>query len=158
MPAPQKIIPSYSTAVSGNTAPITPSRELAIISAAKEIHSEEWIHKTIQYLDDCRHHKTRTNMFSSLQPTNYDEAPPFKCLLTYKWFLAVYIRDVWSRLPFLLAETTSVFGSILKIDSTKKICRKLQGADAMWATNVGNERGEILITVLTEALRHLPMG
>ena len=58
------------------------------------------------------------------------------------------------RLPFLLAETTSVFGSIIKIDSTKKICRKLQGADAntaMWATKVGNKRGEILITVLTQS-------
>ena len=52
----------------------------------------------------------------------------------------------------LLAAATSKHGSILKIDSTKKICNKLQGADAnsaSWATNVGNERGEILISVLT---------
>ena len=49
---------------------------------------------------------------------------------------------------------TSTFGRIIKIDSTKKICRKLQGTSAnmaVWATNVGNERGEVLITVLTES-------
>ena len=61
---------------------------------------------------------------------------------------------MWSRLPALLAASTSIFGSILKIDSTKKICKKLQGAaanTASWATNVSNERGEVLISILTES-------
>ena len=34
-----------------------------------------------------------------------------------------------------------------------KVCRKLQGkgaGSASWCTNVGNERGEVLISVLTE--------
>ena len=52
----------------------------------------------------------------------------------------------------------------MKIDGTKKICKKLQGTvagSAGWATNVGNEKGEILISILTasegeEAL--LPMA
>ena len=42
----------------------------------------------------------------------------------------------------------------MKIDSTKKICKKLQGAaanTASWATNVSNERGEVLISILTES-------
>jgi hypothetical protein len=54
----------------------------------------------------------------------------------------------------LLAAATSTHGSILKIDSTKKICKKLQGSDAnsaSWTTNVGNERGEILMSVLTSS-------
>ena len=66
----------------------------------------------------------------------------------------MYVRDVWGRLPALLAAATSIYGSILKIDSTKKICKKLQGHSAntaSWATNVGNERGEVLISVLTES-------
>ena len=66
--------------------------------------------------------------------------------------MAAYVRDVWSRLPALLAAATSVYGSVLKIDSTKKVCKKLQRAAAnmaSWATNVGNERGEIVISVLT---------
>ena len=67
--------------------------------------------------------------------------------------MSVYMRDVWSRLPELLAATTSIYGNILKVDSTKKVC-KLQGAaadSAQWATNVGNERGEIVTSVLTES-------
>lgn len=38
------------------------------------------------------------------------------------------------------------------MDSTKKVCRKLQGSGAgtaAWATSVGNERGEIVQCVLT---------
>lgn len=76
------------------------------------------------------------------------------------------MRNVWERLPQLLAAATSVYGSVLKIDSTKKICKKLQGAaagTATWATNVGNERGEVVISVLTEsednvALRQMACG
>ena len=66
----------------------------------------------------------------------------------------MYTRDVWTRLPQLLATATSVYGNTLKIDSTKKVCKKLQGAaagTATWVTNVGNERGEILISVVTES-------
>lgn len=68
--------------------------------------------------------------------------------------MSVHVRDVWQRLPELLAAATSVHGVILKIDSTKKICKKLLGSaskTANWATNVGNERGEIVISVLTES-------
>lgn len=66
----------------------------------------------------------------------------------------MYVRDVWSRLPQLLAAATSVYGRILKIDSTKKVCKKLQGTaanTANWTTNIGNERGEVVVTILTES-------
>ena len=59
-----------------------------------------------------------------------------------------YCMHLPYRLPFLLAAATSVFGTILKIDSTKKVCRKLQGSaagTASWATNVGNEKGEVVL-------------
>ena len=39
-------------------------------------------------------------------------------------------------------------------DSTKKICRKLAGAavgTATWQTNVGNEKGEVLLSVVTDS-------
>ena len=64
----------------------------------------------------------------------------------------MYTRDVMRRLPELLAAATSVYGDVLKIDSTKKICKKLRGASARtatWVTNVGNERGEVLVSVVT---------
>ena len=57
--------------------------------------------------------------------------------------------------PEHLAATTSVYGNILKVgDSTKKVCKKLQGAaagSAQWVTNMGNERGEVVTSVLTES-------
>ena len=71
-----------------------------------------------------------------------------------RWFMSVYARDILSRLPQLLATCTGVFGSVLKIDSTKKVCGKLQGiaaGSASWCTNISNERGEVLISVLTES-------
>ena len=53
------------------------------------------------------------------------------CLNSYRWFLAAYVCNVWERLPQLLAAATSVYGSVLKIDSTKKICiKKLQAGTA----------------------------
>jgi len=58
------------------------------------------------------------------------------------------------RLPQLLATATSVYSSVLKIDSTKKVCKKLHGTaagTATWVTNVGNERGEVLISVVTDS-------
>ena len=102
----------------------------------------------------------------SLPPPTYEQPAPFPSFPTPKCFLAVYVRNVWSRRDALLAEATSVHGSILKIDSTKKITKKLQGAaagSAMWMTNVGNERGEILVSVLTSpesttALKPLATG
>ena len=72
----------------------------------------------------------------------------------YSWFLKVYAKDILRRLPHILATCTAVVGNVLKIDSTEKVCRKLQGrgaGTASWCTNGGNERGEILTSVLTES-------
>ena len=66
----------------------------------------------------------------------------------------VYTRDILSRLPQLFATCTAIFDSVLKTGSTKKVCRNLQGnvaGSASWYTNVGNERGEVLISVFTES-------
>jgi hypothetical protein len=145
-----------------------------------EVHSEEWLRRQLCYLQDCQRHRITCTNFLQPVPT-YLEAcsfPPFPTerypavsqfyysILLCRWFLAAYIREVWSRLPALLAASTSIYGSILKIDGTKKICRKLQGAaakTASWATNVGNERGEVLISILTasegvEALQPFATG
>jgi prophage antirepressor-like protein len=39
----------------------------------------------------------------------------------YGWLLVVYCHDILSRLEDVKARVTSVFGSILKMDSTKKV-------------------------------------
>ncbi|XP_059384593.1 uncharacterized protein LOC132118638 [Carassius carassius] len=66
------------------------------------------------------------------------------------------------RKAFLIAEADNIedyrtqimstFGKVLKYDSTKKICKKLSGdgkGTAEWCTNVANELGQILMSVLT---------
>lgn len=131
----------------------------AVFNDVWELHSEEWMRRTIMYLDDCkRHKKTQSDM--NLPARSYENVPTLKSPPTQKWFLATYVRDVWSRLPILKSSATSIYGSILKIDSTKKITKKLQGKcaySASWCTNVGNERGEILLSLLTtsESLSNL---
>ena len=149
--------------------------------------------KQLSYLGDCERHRYNdvqcaddvtfvTNQRRGCQQlrttaTRYEEATPFPNFPGPKWFLAVYIRDVWSRLHELKAAVTSAFGSILKVDSTKKVCsymcmtintrympffisispqvvKKLQGAaagSATWVTNVGNEHGEVLMSVVTQS-------
>lgn len=76
-----------------------------------------------------------------------------KTLPSARWLLSSYVRDVWSRLQSLVPAVTCIYGCILKIDSTKEVCKKLQSLDAKsasWATNVGNERREIVQCVITE--------
>ena len=91
-------------------------------------------------------------MAFNLEVPQYQPPSPFPKFPGEKWLLAVYVKYVWSRLPALLAQATSIYGRVLKIDSTKKVCKKLQGEaanSASWATNVGNEQGEIVQSVLT---------
>lgn len=42
------------------------------------------------------------------------------------WLLTVYSHDVLSRLDEVKARVTSIFGSILKMDSTKKVSFHLE--------------------------------
>ncbi|XP_048576244.1 uncharacterized protein LOC125557577 [Nematostella vectensis] len=57
-----------------------------------------------------------------------------------------------NRMDQIKASITSTFRTILKMDSTKKIVKKLSGhsaGTAAWCTNIGNENGHVLISVLT---------
>ena len=123
----------------------------ALCNNLQELHSDEWLRKQLCYLTDCQRYRSGLQKMGISAP-QYLPAAPVPRFPTPKWFLAVYVRDVWSRLPSLLAQVTSTFGAVLKVDSTKKVVKKLQGAaadTANWATSVGNERGEIVMSVLT---------
>nr|XP_029513434.1 uncharacterized protein LOC115127957 isoform X1 [Oncorhynchus nerka]XP_029513435.1 uncharacterized protein LOC115127957 isoform X1 [Oncorhynchus nerka] len=76
--------------------------------------------------------------------------PPFLDVPSAQWLLTVHGYDVLFQLEDFKARVTSIFGSILKMDSTKKVTKKLAGT-AAWATNVVNEYGQVLITVLTDS-------
>ncbi len=123
----------------------------------EEMHSEAWLRKLLLYLTDCEQHKSnvREGIMRTFLPSGsqqYLPPPPYPGTHTYKWLLACYTQDVLARLEEVKGQITSVYGSILKIDSTKKITKKLSGeaaGTAAWATNVGNEYGQVLMSVMT---------
>ncbi|KAI7800442.1 hypothetical protein IRJ41_003392 [Triplophysa rosa] len=118
--------------------------------ALEEIHSEEWARRTIDYLTDCELHKKRCALTQS--EVVYEQPPPFCPLPLAQWFETAHANEILSHLDELKGVVTSTYGSILKLDSTKKITKKLAGgiADtATWMTNIVNEFGQVLNCVLT---------
>ncbi|XP_029700904.1 uncharacterized protein [Takifugu rubripes] len=123
----------------------SPSR---IILQLKENHSEEWLQRVARYTAQCAAFMDASRL---LQP-HFQEPPVSAVLPSYKWLLVVYSQDILNRLEDIKAKITSVYGCILKMDSTKTITKKLSGTatgTAQWLTSVGNEMGQVLISVLT---------
>lgn len=116
----------------------------------REQHSEDWLCRSAAYLSVCRkfvNNPLLSDFRAVLPPAYQDLARP-------KWLLSVFVKDVFSRLDEVKAKVTSTYGSVLKLDSTKKVTKKLAGfaaGTAAWATNVSNEFGQVLLTVLTAA-------
>ncbi|KAJ8370906.1 hypothetical protein SKAU_G00109340 [Synaphobranchus kaupii] len=131
-------------------------RERALGNSATELytklcegHSEAWMRRSMQYLGECKHFLATGSERRAFPPPT-----PMPPVPTPVWLLNVYCYDVLSRLDEVKARVTSTFGSILKMDSTKKVTKKLAGFTAdteAWVTNVGNEFGQVLISVLTSA-------
>ena len=116
-----------------------------------EQHSEQWLACTIHYLNDCKYFRDACSSGLITSP-KFEEPPEYIPVPTYKWFLTAYAQDILPRMEEIKSGITSIFGSILKMDSTKKIVKKLAGhsaGTAAWATNVANERGQVLMSVLT---------
>ncbi|XP_051251506.1 uncharacterized protein LOC127360984 isoform X2 [Dicentrarchus labrax] len=87
-------------------------------------------------------------------PLAASSLPTMHPVPTVLWLINVYVRDALTRLDETRARVTSIFGDLLKMDSTKKITKKLAGGaagTAAWVTNVGNEYGQVLMSVLTAA-------
>ncbi|XP_016328244.1 uncharacterized protein LOC107677738 [Sinocyclocheilus anshuiensis] len=83
-----------------------------------EQHSEDWMERTLQYLSACDRFQSTTNTRPITPP------PPMLPVPTAKWLLSVHAEDVRSQYSELKARITSVFGSILKMDSTKQVAKK----------------------------------
>ncbi|KAK3720982.1 hypothetical protein QZH41_018539, partial [Actinostola sp. cb2023] len=116
-----------------------------------EEHSEKYMQRTAQYLTECKYFATasRSGLIGTI---DIQEPPQFVPVPKYRWLLTVYAQDIMARIDYIKASITSIFGRVLKMDSTKKIVKKLAGSSAgtaSWATNVGNERGQVLMSVLT---------
>ncbi|CAL8340966.1 unnamed protein product [Boreogadus saida] len=69
-----------------------------------------------------------------------------------QWFETVHSNDILSHLDEMKGVITFTYGRILKMDSTKKITKNLAGGigdSAAWMSNIGNEFGQVLNSVLT---------
>ncbi|XP_030196810.1 uncharacterized protein LOC115531596 [Gadus morhua] len=114
-----------------------------------EQHSRDWMQRSISYLSVLR--KLRGPGAARKDDVSL---PTFVKVPGLTWFGRVYVLEAMTRLDETKARVTSIFGDILKMDSTKKIAKKLAGAaagSAAWMTNVGNEYGQVLVSVLTSA-------
>lgn len=85
-----------------------------------ESHSESWMRSCIRYLGECEQFLA---LSTGRQFTYPPEMPPVPSPV---WLLTVYSHDVLSRLDEVKARVTSIFGSILKMDSTKKVSFHLE--------------------------------
>ncbi|CAM4535419.1 unnamed protein product [Leuciscus chuanchicus] len=107
-----------------------------------EAHTEAWMRRSIHYLSVMEPFTSRGVVRRCTPPPKPPPVPQ------YVWLLLVYCHDILSRLDDVKARVTSIFGTVLKMDSTKKVTRKLAGTAAQtaaWATNVGNEHGQVLM-------------
>ncbi|XP_031423253.1 uncharacterized protein LOC116220492 isoform X2 [Clupea harengus] len=113
-----------------------------------ESHTEEWLHRVAMYTTECVDFLQRPELL----PVAFPKPPEPAVVPSCKWLLSFYRQDILTRLEDIQARITSTHGTILKMDSTKKITRKLAGTaegTALCLTSVGNEYGQILISVLT---------
>lgn len=83
----------------------------------KENHSEEWLQRLARYLGECADFMDRPSLF----PVTCQEPPQPVAVPTNRWLMTIYAKDIMSRMDHIKARITSVFGSILKMDSTKKV-------------------------------------
>uniref|UniRef100_A0AAV2J8M9 DUF6729 domain-containing protein n=1 Tax=Knipowitschia caucasica TaxID=637954 RepID=A0AAV2J8M9_KNICA len=119
-------------------------------AAIEEVHSEEWARQAIRYLSDCESHQKMATFVPSAAA--YPPPLPFRPLLFAQWFETVHSNDILSHVEEMKGVITSTYGRILKMDSTKKVTKKLAGGiggSAAWMTNIGNEFGQVLNSVLT---------
>ncbi|XP_028451543.1 uncharacterized protein LOC114566902 [Perca flavescens] len=115
-----------------------------------EQHTKEWMARSMLYLSVLR----KLLAPGATLPLAGVSLPPMHPVPTALWLINVYVREALSRLDETRARVTSIFGDLLKMDSTKKITKKLAGGaagTAAWVTNVGNEYGQVLMSVLTAA-------
>ncbi|XP_052277133.1 uncharacterized protein LOC127876170 isoform X2 [Dreissena polymorpha] len=112
-----------------------------------ELHNLRWTKQELQYMSDCALYCKSVQ--SRLILTTFEEPPPHYPLPTYQWFLPVYQQEVLSRSEEVKAAVTSIFGRVLKMDSTKKKLAGKAARTAAWSTYLGNEYGQVLMSAIT---------
>ncbi|XP_071827729.1 uncharacterized protein [Apostichopus japonicus] len=86
-----------------------------------EQHSEVYLQRVLQFLQarEPFHTKAEKGMLKITAPAK--NIPFMQPVPAAPWFLAVFVRDVMTRLDEVKAKITSTYGTVLKLDSTKKV-------------------------------------
>lgn len=82
-----------------------------------ENHTKEWISRCLLYLETLNKLEV-----AGVQFTPPPLPPKMLPVPTSGWLLSTYAREIFSQMEDLQAGVTSIFGSILKMASTKKVC------------------------------------
>ncbi len=85
-----------------------------VIKQLRENHSEQWLHRLARYTTQCVD-------FLNQPGVKFQEPPEPTVVPSCKWLLTVYSQDILTRLDEIHARITSTYGSVLKMDSTKKV-------------------------------------
>ena len=88
-----------------------------VLKQLKENHTEEWLNRVARYTTECLHFLQRPGLFS----LSFPEPPEPAVVPSCKWLLSVYSKDILTRLDDIKARITSTYGTIIKMDSTKKV-------------------------------------
>jgi hypothetical protein len=83
-----------------------------------EQHEEAWAHKVNTYLANCEGFKTFAGHFLQLE---FLPPPDRLPVPKYRWLMQIYCLEVLECLDQVKACITSVFGRVLKMDSTKTV-------------------------------------
>ncbi len=88
-----------------------------VIMQLRENHSEQWLHRLARYTTQCVDFLNQPGVM----PVQFQEPPEPTVVPSCKWLLTVYSQDILTRLDEIHARITSTYGSVLKMDSTKKV-------------------------------------
>ena len=91
----------------------------------QETHGDRYLMQVHHYLSNQK--LKQSDVGRLITTTSSEETPPVMPIPDHRWLMKVYQLDVLSRLDFIKASLTSLFGKVLKLDSTKKITKKLAG-------------------------------
>lgn len=92
-----------------------------LYNTLREQHSESWMRRAIHYLGVCEEFLALDTVRRHFPPP-----PPMPPVPQPVWLLTAYSFDLLTRLEEYKARITSTFGSVLKMDSTRKVSNILQ--------------------------------
>lgn len=94
----------------------------AVHRMLEEGHSEMWLSTSVKYLAQCKTYKQSIEgRMDGNGPIPFLPPPKFQGLGDHRWLLRCYSMDVYQRLEELKRGILGTFGTIIKVDSTKKV-------------------------------------